>query len=1125
MKYLILSHYNSFLRPKIFLKSPEEEKEGLYQVPTLMELYEKGFFIHMFAGFKTANMKFSIPSKYGRGKTERLMISIIVDKDEKINASLSEQLLETFVSELKKIQDAYKGFYLDSKMYQGDQNVFNQIKNLFNTFFDTLPKQDIIFERKEAKVLIFGLSLAGKTSIIRCRRKSLTKNILPTLNVDISRILVNNVSLITYDVPGQPKFQELWSMYLKEQNGLIFVVDVADPVKYPDAKHLLHLIIERPETQGLPLLVLFNKIDLEKKKMEEMKRIMEIDKIDNRAVKCFQTSATKNINIDQAFNWLALKVAEQAFPTPKSDLGVLFSTWDENLGVKVIGNYPEKAFDDPELIAIRCFSISQFIFGGEEFKKVSVVLPLPHLQAKASIFFDFVENEDIRGGHLPLSIVLYFKEKIPRAVIEQFNEYILKEFEDIKRFYREKQRIRKKLEEIHSTVSVKLEEIQSTVDALRIAEIRYQSLFKAARDAILIVDRKSGIILDANNQAEKLFQRPIENIIGTPSSQIKIEREDKDFKTLVVDQIKSEDSGLTSLEIKNPLERDIPVEINASEIQVGGQNVIQCIIRDITDRKKAEKKLKDSENKFRHLFQNSPFGILLINQKGKIVDCNPAFEKMLEYKREDLVDQMFMNLSIVHQNYLVTLMKRLRDVQEEEEHNPLDVQLYKKDNTLIWARVQTSHIQINKEYFFQIVAHDITAQKNTEREIKNKMKNERIMSIISSRFVGKYDFDTAISISLRDMGRLIESKRAYLIVFDQYKDYVNNSYEWCKEGTCSRNDLFDTFDPKNFLWLMKVLKKEDYIFIKEIDNLSEEAINIKFFMKEDEIESTLLYAITLNDNIIGILGFDEPKKAKNWDDESLIIFGVISEIFGNSIERKRTEVELRERKEEYHQEIDRIHFFNELFDQDMNYIFEKMFEIISEFEDNEEARANPKLEKFLRKIKRESIEGSELVAIIKTLTNLEKMMIIPHRVEIINLIKKAVEKVKNLSINKAITIEIEHSEEGLAFYGDEILRLVIENILISSIKYNERTEIEIKVIIFRNQRNNQNYLKIEFVDHQELVSDHRKEEILDKMKQDKNIRGVLLRFLLVERILELLDGEIWVEGGAKFAILIPEASK
>ncbi|TXT59227.1 MAG: hypothetical protein BAJALOKI2v1_240055 [Promethearchaeota archaeon] len=1123
MKYLILSHYYS-LRPKIFLKAPESNKDGLFQVPTLMELYERGFFIHMFAGFKTANLKFSVPSKYGRGKNERLMISIVIESEDKINTSLSEQLLETFVSELKKVDNVYKAFYLDSKMYQGDQDKFNQVKELFNTFFETLPKQDIIFERKEAKVLIFGLSLAGKTSIIRCRRKSLTKNVLPTLNVDISRILVNNISLITYDVPGQPKFKDLWRMYLKEQNGLIFVVDVSDKVKFPDAKHLLHLILSRSETKNLPLLILFNKIDLEKANMQELKEKMEVSNINDRPVKCFLTSATKNTNVDKAFNWLALKVSEQAFPTPKSDLGVLFSTWDENLGVKVVGNYPKEAFDDPELIAIRCFSVSQFIFGGEKFKKVSVVLPLPHLKAKASIFFDFVESEEVRGGNLPLSIVLYFKEKIPRAVIEQFNDYILDQFEILKKQFRNKEQVKQILQEIHSTVSTKLEEIKSTVEALRIAEIRYQSLFKAARDAILIIDQKSGIILDANNQAEKLLQRPIENIIGTPSSRIKISKKDANFLDLVLNQLSSENSRLLVVNIENPLERDIPVEINASEIQVGGQNVIQCILRDITKREKAEKKLKDSENKFRHLFENSPFGILLINQKGKIVNCNPAFEKLLDYHKDELLGKKFMNLSIVHQNYLVILMKRLRDLPEINDNPPLDVRLYKKDNSLIWSKVHTSHVKIGDDYFFQILAYDITDQKEAEREIKNKMKSERIMSIISSRFVGKFDFDTAILNSLRDMGRLIDAQRSFLIFFAQYRNYSKSLYEWCREDVCSREEDLKQFDPKNFPWLLKNLEKDDFIFVENFEKLPEEAINIKFLMKEEDIETALFYALKLQDKTIGILGFDDPKKADNWDEENLVLFGIIAEIFGNSIERRRTEIELRESKDRYHNEIDRIHFYNELFNQDINYIFENLFKAINGLQLSREIKDDQQFKHFIKTLEKEFIEGSELVRISKKLADLEHANIMIHEMDIINLVEESIKKVENLGINKEIEIEIEYPDGKLLVYGDEILRLVIENILISSIKYNEKKEINIKIIIFQNQREKQNYLKIEFIDHQELLSDHKKEDFLDKKgKNDKEIRGALLRFLLIERILDLLNGDIWVEGGAKFVILLPEA--
>ncbi|MFX1269105.1 MAG: hypothetical protein ACFFAK_14190, partial [Promethearchaeota archaeon] len=118
MRILVLSHRNLFFPPYIFLKVPETiERDDLKQVPTLIELYEDGFFKHMFGTFKTANLLFDIPSKYSRTKKERLLISIIVDNKNKINTTLAQELLEGFVEEFKKIKKAYKAFYVDSQFY------------------------------------------------------------------------------------------------------------------------------------------------------------------------------------------------------------------------------------------------------------------------------------------------------------------------------------------------------------------------------------------------------------------------------------------------------------------------------------------------------------------------------------------------------------------------------------------------------------------------------------------------------------------------------------------------------------------------------------------------------------------------------------------------------------------------------------------------------------------------------------------------------------------------------------------------------------------------------------------------------------------------------------------------
>ncbi|MHA2399008.1 MAG: ADP-ribosylation factor-like protein, partial [Promethearchaeota archaeon] len=181
---LVLSHRSHYFPPSLFLQMPEAvERDDIKQVPLLIDIYEQGFFKHSFGTFKTANLLFDIPSKYSKTEKERLLISLIVDGKSKINSTLAEEYLEGFVEEFKEIKDGFKAFYMDSTVDKGDPAKREEIKRLLNVYYTSFPEEEVIFEQKEAKILIFGLSQAGKTTIIKTRRKSVTKTTFPTINV------------------------------------------------------------------------------------------------------------------------------------------------------------------------------------------------------------------------------------------------------------------------------------------------------------------------------------------------------------------------------------------------------------------------------------------------------------------------------------------------------------------------------------------------------------------------------------------------------------------------------------------------------------------------------------------------------------------------------------------------------------------------------------------------------------------------------------------------------------------------------------------------------------------------------------------------------------------------------
>ena len=1123
MRILVLSHRNPYFPPYIFLKMPEAiQRDDIKQVPLLIDLYEKGFFKHTFGTFKTANLIFDIPSKYSRTKKEHLLVSLVIDGKSKINTTLAEEYLEGFVEEFKKIEDAFKAFYLDSKVDKGDPKKLEEIRTLLNTFHTSFPEEEVIFEQKEAKILIFGLSVAGKTTIIRTRRKSVSKTIFPTINVDISRILVNNVSLLTYDIPGKYKVKEIWKPYLKNQDGLIFVLDVTDKIKFSYARELLHEIAGKPELSELPLLILFNKIDLKQPDINDLEEAMGLKKLGKRPIKSFLTSGIKNINIDEAFNWLSLKIAERVEQyIPRREVGIIFCRWDENLGIKIEAVHPKDAFENPELISVKSFSISQFIFGGDEIRPTSVILPFPHLNSNAAIYFDYVQNESIRGGLLPLSLIIYYNEKIPKNIINQFSSFILKQFDDIKKNYSNKKQVVDILESIHSTIINQIALFQPSIEALKIAELRYEALFKAARDAILIIDKKSGIIMDANKEAEKLFQRPFEDFIGLHSSQILSGIINIDFNEEVFDQLNY--PFPLRLEVIDNSGNLIPVEISVNEVQMGGQIFVQYIIRDISKRIEAEIKLKHSEIKYRHLFKDSPFSILLIDPKGSLVDFNPALEETLGYTREELMGRKFVDLSLIHQDYLVEVLKRLKKEERGKIFPPLEIQLYQKNGKLIWVNMQSSFVNIGDETFYQIICQNITEQKKIEQELKKISRLKAIITGIVSRFVGIQDFNQAIIDSLRDVGEFVNATRAYLYIFNNNFNFIKRNYVWYGKLIYPQINLPENILINNFPSVIEKLKESDYFYVKNVDTLPKEAINLKSFLENQKVKNFLTFSVKINGILEGIVCFDNIKDEDYWIEENLELLSIISDILKNVMLRKLAEENLRISKETIHQEFDREYFYKELFVNDINTIIKNIQSLLDEYtkQDNQ-ILLKPKRE-LLFYIKDQCINGQLLIYIIKKLTLINETNVVIKPVNINNVIDDVKEFITNSYSNKQINIIIEHPTEDLYVKADKFLVDVFVNILISSIRYNKRPTIEIKIIIFRSQKDDLNYIKIKIIDYQKEILNIGKEMIFKKEREkDGKIKEIILGFLLVERVLNNYNGKIWVEGES-FVILLPEA--
>ena len=116
----------------------------------------------------------------------------------------------------------------------------------------------------------------------------------------------------------------------------------------------------------------------------------------------------------------------------------------------------------------------------------------------------------------------------------------------------------------------------------------------------------------------------------------------------------------------------------------------------------------------------SPLAIILADSNGIIRDANPSTEALIGYKKAEIVGRSFVNLSIVHQDHLPIIMKRIEQQFKGLKEPAFDIQFYHKDGRVLWATIISTLIKFGDESFLQVLAHDITEQKQQSYLLKRR---------------------------------------------------------------------------------------------------------------------------------------------------------------------------------------------------------------------------------------------------------------------------------------------------------------------------------------------------------------------------------------------------------------------
>jgi PAS domain S-box-containing protein len=559
--------------------------------------------------------------------------------------------------------------------------------------------------------------------------------------------------------------------------------------------------------------------------------------------------------------------------------------------------------------------------------------------------------------------------------------------------------------------------------------------------------------------------------------------------------------NLIDVETKGPngIKRTFEASISLKHDSNGKKIGFYGTVYDISERKKLElelealnkeleqkiqdrtKLLKESEEKFRNIFESIPIGMhfyqLESDGKLRFMGANPAADKILHIDNSQFIDK---TIEEAFPPLIDTdIPDRYRKLAEEE-------------GSWKWDQVAYEHGQIRGAY--EVTAFhtskmkmvtsfsDITERKFLEENLKKSEENYRL---------------------------ILENANDLISVFDD-----KFKFEFINEKIHNKLMGYNKEDLIGKRGLSIIHPDDQELVAQEFKKLVETGEG-GAIARIKQKSGKYLWTETKG----------TPFKDREGKTKLLLITRDISE-------RKQSELKLKESETKFREAYNRAEFYKDLFAHDISNILQH---ILSAMELSDLLINNPEnlkdIKSNLNIIKDQVNRGATLVSNVRKLSQLEEYKKSIKPIEIMTIIKDTIRFIKDSYQEREIDIQVDSVSNEIYIQANDLIQDVIENILINSVNHNNNPKVEIIVRFSREVVEKSHYLKIEFIDNGAGIENTRKETIFQRAyNEDISVSGMGLGLSLVKKIIDSFDGKIWVEDklkndyskGSNFIILLPE---